>query len=134
LDLPAWQFKQTTWESIDMRSSDRAFRGRNNAYWVALLLLSFSVFASACAATSTSESVGGYIDDSTITAKVKEAIVAAPGLSSLETKVETYKGVVQLSGFVNSQQDATRAGEVARAVAGVKSVQNNLIVRTKVGN
>ncbi len=117
-----------------MRSSDRAFRGRNNAYWVALLLLSFSVFASACAATSTSESVGGYIDDSTITAKVKEAIVAAPGLSSLETKVETYKGVVQLSGFVNSQQDATRAGEVARAVAGVKSVQNNLIVRTKEGN
>ena len=117
-----------------MRLHDQASRGRNNAYCVALLLLSFSMLAGACASTSTSESVGGFIDDSTITAKVKEAIVAAPGLSSLETKVETYKGVVQLSGFVNSQQDATRAAEVAKGVAGVKSVQNSLIVRTKVGN
>ena len=117
-----------------MHLHDQVSRGRNNAYWVALLLLSLSLFAAACAATSTSESAGGYIDDSTITAKVKEAIVAVPGLSSLDTKVETYKGVVQLSGFVNSQQDATRAAEVAKAVAGVKSVRNNLIVRTTVGN
>jgi hyperosmotically inducible periplasmic protein len=117
-----------------MRLPDRTSRGPNNTYRIALLILSLSLFAAACAATSTSESAGGYIDDATITAKVKAAIVAAPGLSSLETKVETYKGVVQLSGFVNSQQDATQAAEVARAVAGVKSVQNNLIVRTKVGN
>ena len=116
-----------------MRSLRRAFRGRNQAYGVALMLLSFSVFAAACASTSTRESAGGYIDDSAITAKVKAAVIAAPGLSSLETKVETYKGVVQLSGFVNSQQDATRAGEIAKEVPGVKSVQNNLIVRTKVG-
>ncbi len=117
-----------------MRPPDRAFHARNSAYFVALLLLSFSILAAACASTSTSESTGGYIDDSTITAKVKAAIIATPGLSSLDTKVETYKGVVQLSGFVNLQQDVQRTAEVAKAVAGVKSVQNNLIVRTRVGS
>ncbi len=116
-----------------MRSRERVLHGGNSAYCVTLLLLSFSIFAGACASTPTSESTGTYIDDATITAKVKAAIVAAPGLSSFETKVETYKGVVQLSGFVNSQSDAQRAAQVAKGVAGVRSVQNNLIVRSRIG-
>ena len=79
-----------------------------------------------CASTSTHESTGQYIDDTTITAKVKAAIFDDPTLKSAEINVETFKGVVQLSGFVNSQADINRAVVVTRGVNGVKSVKNDL--------
>lgn len=79
--------------------------------------------------TRTTESTGAYIDDTVITAKVKEAILAEPGLHSLQVSVETYKDVVQLSGFVDTPQSKTRAGELAAKVAGVRSVQNDLVVK-----
>ena len=82
-----------------------------------------------CASTPTRESSGQYIDDSTITTKVKAAIFNDPALKVFQINVETFKGEVQLSGFVNSAQSASKAGEVARGVAGVKSVKNNLIVK-----
>ena len=82
-----------------------------------------------CAGTSTKESTGEYFDDSAITTKVKAAILQEPTLKSSEINVETFKGVVQLSGFVNSPQVVSRAVEVARGVNGVKSVTNNLIVK-----
>jgi hyperosmotically inducible protein len=82
-----------------------------------------------CASTSTSESTGEYVDDATITAKVKAAILNEPGLKSLQISVETYKDVVQLSGFVDNAQSKTRAGQVAAGVAGVKSVRNDLVVK-----
>jgi len=93
-----------------------------------LVLLVMAVIAG-CAGGRTQESTGEYFDDSTITAKVKAAILGDPDLKVLQINVETFKGVVQLSGFVNSPQAVSRAVEVARGVSGVKSVKNNLIVK-----
>ena len=93
-----------------------------------LVLLVIAVIAG-CAGSRTQESTGEYFDDSTITAKVKAAILGDPELKVLQINVETFKGVVQLSGFVNSPQAVTRAVEVARSVSGVKSVKNNLLVK-----
>ena len=93
-----------------------------------LSLLVMAVIAG-CAASRTQESTGEYFDDSTITAKVKAAILGDPDLKVLQISVETFKGVVQLSGFVNSPQVVSRAVEVTRGVSGVKSVKNNLLVK-----
>jgi len=82
-----------------------------------------------CASTPTREGTGEYVDDSAITAKVKAAIFNEPSLKVFQINVETFKGDVQLSGFVDSSQSATKAGEVARSVKGVRSVKNNLIVK-----
>jgi len=77
-----------------------------------------------CASTSTQEGTGEYVDDAVITTKVKAAIFNEPTLKSAEINVETFKGVVQLSGFVNSQADINKAVEVTRSVKGVTSVKN----------
>jgi osmotically-inducible protein OsmY len=82
-----------------------------------------------CASTPTRESSGQYVDDSAITTKVKAAIFNDPALKVFQINVETFKGEVQLSGFVDSAQSIKKAGEVARGVGGVKSVKNNLIVK-----
>ena len=79
-----------------------------------------------CASTRTQESPGEYVDDSVITLKVKSAIFADESLKSSEVNVETFKGVVQLSGFVNSQADIQRAVVIASDVNGVKSVKNSM--------
>jgi osmotically-inducible protein OsmY len=86
-------------------------------------------FAVGCSSTSKQESTGQYIDDSVITAKVKAAILDDPALKVAEINVETYKGVVQLSGFVSSQAAASRAVEVARGIKGVKSVKNDMRIK-----
>jgi len=82
-----------------------------------------------CAATQKHESTGQYVDDSVITTKVKTAIFNEDTLKTLQINVKTFKGVVQLSGFVNSAQSVKKAGEVARGVANVVSVQNDLLVK-----
>jgi hypothetical protein len=82
-----------------------------------------------CASTPTRESSGQYVDDSVITTKVKAAILDDPSLKVFQINVETFKGEVQLSGFVDSARSVSKAGEVARGVAGVKSVKNNLVVK-----
>jgi len=79
-----------------------------------------------CASTRTHESAGEYLDDSAITLKVKTAILGDETLKSSEINVETFKGVVQLSGFVNSQSDINQAVVVARNVNGVTSVRNDM--------
>jgi len=79
-----------------------------------------------CAGTSQKESTGEYIDDSYITTKVKASIVKDKELKSAEINVETFKGVVQLSGFVNSQSDIDRAVKIARSVKGVQTVKNDM--------
>ena len=79
-----------------------------------------------CAATRTSEGTGQYVDDSVITTKVKTAVLREPGLKSSEINVETFKGVVQLSGFVSSREEAKSAVRVASAVDGVKSVKDDM--------
>ena len=93
------------------------------------VLLMFIAAFIACAATSKQESTGQYVDDSVITTKVKSLLAADDFLKSFEIGVETYKGTVQLSGFVGSQKAVAKAGEIARNVKGVKSVTNDLIVK-----
>ncbi len=82
-----------------------------------------------CAATHTHEATGQYVDDSVITTKVKAAIVNEPSLKVSEINVETFKGVVQLSGFVSSADAIPAAERITRQVAGVTSVKNSLIVK-----
>jgi osmotically-inducible protein OsmY len=79
-----------------------------------------------CASTPKQEGTGEYVDDTVVTGKVKAAIFNEPMLKSAEINVETFKGVVQLSGFVSSQVAENKAVEVARTVAGVKSVKNDM--------
>jgi len=79
-----------------------------------------------CASTATKEGTGEYIDDSVITTKVKAAIFNEPSLKSAEINVETFKGVVQLSGFISSRADENKAVELARGVKGVTSVKNDM--------
>jgi len=79
-----------------------------------------------CASTAKHEGTGEYFDDSVITAKVKAEILNEPSLKSAEINVETFKGTVQLSGFVSSQADINKAAEVARGVKGVTSVRNDM--------
>ena len=82
-----------------------------------------------CASTVKHEGTGEYIDDTVITTKVKAEILEEKGLKSAEINVETFKGVVQLSGFVSSQANIDKAVEVARAVKGVKSVKNDMRIK-----
>ena len=94
-------------------------------FFLVILLVSFL----GCASTAKQEGTGEYIDDSVITAKVKAEILKDDTLKSSEINVETFKGVVQLSGFVNSQSDINRAVEVAGSVKGVTSVKNDIRVK-----
>jgi osmotically-inducible protein OsmY len=83
----------------------------------------------ACAPTSKREGTGEYIDDSLITGKVKAALVADPELKATEINVETFKGTVQLSGFVSSPDHIPKAVQLARNIEGVKSVKNDMAVK-----
>jgi osmotically-inducible protein OsmY len=98
-------------------------------YLSAVVLAVTLVSAVGCASTSKQEGTGEYMDDSVITTKVKTAIFNEATLKSAEINVETFKGVVQLSGFVNSQADINKAVELARGVSGVKSVKNDMRVK-----
>jgi osmotically-inducible protein OsmY len=95
-------------------------------YFVLLMLIATFV---ACASTSKQESTGEYVDDSVITTKVKSLLAADDFLKSFQISVETYKGTVQLSGFVGSEKAVDKAGQIARSVKGVTSVKNDLIVK-----
>jgi BON domain len=95
--------------------------------YLSAFFLSFALVAVVgCAGTPQREGTGEYVDDTVITTKVKAAIFAEPTLKSAEINVETFKGTVQLSGFVNSQADISKAVAVTRGVAGVKSVKNDM--------
>ena len=94
-----------------------------------LVLLMVIATLGACASTRTQSSAGEYVDDSVITTKVKALLAEDDFLKSFKISVETYKGAVQLSGFVNSQKAVDKAGEIVRSVKGVKSVKNDLIVK-----
>lgn len=87
-----------------------------------------------CASTSTQESTGQYVDSSAITTKVKAALLNTPNLNSASISVETYKGRVQLSGFVDNAAQSTLAQQTAASVNGVNSVENDLIVKSSTAN
>ena len=94
-----------------------------------VLATSLLVSLAACAPTPTREGTGEYIDDSLITSKVKAAFAADPMVKATQVNVETFKGTVQLSGFVDSRESAEKAVEIARGVKGVKSVKNDTVIR-----
>jgi osmotically-inducible protein OsmY len=108
-------------------------------YIPTIILAAMLATALGCASTSKStstskpekESAGEYIDDAVITTKVKKAIFDESSLKSSEINVETYKGVVQLSGFVSSEADIKKAVEVTRGVKGVTSVKNDMRLKPK---
>lgn len=93
------------------------------------IVLFMALFLSACAPTAKTEGTGGYIDDTVITTKVKTALLAEKKLKSTQINVETFKGRVQLSGFVSSRADAQRAVQVTQGVAGVQSVIDSMKIR-----
>ncbi len=88
-----------------------------------------ALFAAGCSVTSGQSSVGEYVDDSTITAKVKSSLAEDPAVSASRIQVETLQGTVQLSGFATSETERQRAAQLASKVAGVKQVQNAVVVR-----
>lgn len=92
-----------------------------------MIAFALATSVTGCAAVSGRETAGEYVDDVTISTKVRAAILGELGPG--EVKVETMQGIVQLSGFVTSQQVKTRAAEIARGTTGVKQVRNDLIVR-----
>jgi hyperosmotically inducible protein len=83
-----------------------------------------------CSATPTRQSTGEYIDDAAITTKVKAALVKDPVVKATEVKVDTFKGVVQLSGFVDNNDQKAQAERIAASTAGVMSVKNNITLKT----
>ncbi|MGR9087737.1 MAG: BON domain-containing protein [Gammaproteobacteria bacterium] len=93
--------------------------------------LSFLLIVSiaGCAGSHKHESTGEYLDDSVLTSKVKASILGDSRLKVMQISVETFKGIVQLSGFVDSSEAAERAVQLARTVKGVKQVNNSLIVK-----
>ena len=95
-------------------------------YITALFFAVMVVSALGCASTSTQEGTGEFVDDTVITTKVKAAIFDEPSWKSTEINVETFKGVVQLSGFVSSEANKDKAVELARGVNGVKSVKDDM--------
>ncbi|NML61711.1 BON domain-containing protein [Massilia sp. RP-1-19] len=101
------------------------------AHRVAQMMIAASVLTTlvACAPTANREGTGEYIDDTMITAKVKAAFAADPNVKATEINVETFKGEVQLSGFVAQPSDASRAAEIARGIKGVTSVKNDVRVK-----
>jgi osmotically-inducible protein OsmY len=94
-----------------------------------IMVFLLAIVIAGCAGGTTHESTGEYLDDSVLTTKVKTSILGDSRLKLLQINVETFKGVVQLSGFVDSAPAAARAVELARTVKGVKSVNNSLFVK-----
>lgn len=94
-----------------------------------VIVLFLTALITGCAGTKTRESTGEYVDNSVITAKVKAAILEDPMLKMFQINVETFKGEVQLSGFVDSAEASARAVEITRGVKGVTSVKNSMVVK-----
>jgi osmotically-inducible protein OsmY len=94
-----------------------------------IIMLTLIAFMGSCASTSKKSSPGDYIDDSVITTKIKSNLAGDDFLKSFQISVETRKGIVQLSGFVDSKDAVKKAGKIAKDVEGVKSVENDLIVK-----
>lgn len=97
-----------------------------------LALGGFAALQTGCAGTATRESTGEMIDDAAITTKIKTAFVRDPVVKALDVKVDTFKGTVQLNGFVDTAEQKARAEEIAKTVQGVAAVENKLSVKSQV--
>lgn len=96
-----------------------------------VFMLLFAVFLAACTSTPERESFGEYIDNSVVTTSVKSKLFSDPLVKGFEISVETYKGVVQLSGFVSTLEEKQQAEKLARQVNGVRAVKNNIIIKPR---
>ncbi len=109
----------------------------SNSYLLSLLIIGGAAlgtaFTAGCSATATHQSTGEYIDDAAITTKVKSAFVSDDTVKAFDVKVDTFRGVVQLSGFVDSTLQKSRAEEIARATNGVRDVKNNIQLKAAQG-
>ena len=130
------EFNPTTPISVPARYIDMRINHKR-VLPIIWLLGATAVFAVGCdnrnqttGSSAPNATVGETIDDSIITAKVKSGLLADPMAKGLDAKVETYNGTVQLSGFVENQSQMNRAVEIARAVVGVKDVENKMNIRT----
>lgn len=94
------------------------------------MMVAVTLLATGCASTPTQSSIGEVVDDTVITTKVKALYVEDTAVNALNVNVETFKGVVQLSGFANNQTEINRATEIARGVKGVSSVKNDIRLKT----
>ncbi len=98
--------------------------------FVSALFITFALlFSLGCASTATRESTGEYVDDSVLTSKVKATLFHEPTLKSTEINVETFKGIVQLSGFVRSQANIDTAVDLTSRIPGVQSVKNSMLIK-----
>lgn len=102
---------------------------KNINYYLFAVVMSFFVALAGCSSTKNESSTGEYIDDTVITTKVKAAFVEDDDLKASEIQVETFKGTVQLSGFVKDASDVSKAERVAKEIGGVKSVKNDIRVK-----
>ena len=94
-----------------------------------LICFTFLTSFMGCSSSNKHETAGQYVDDSVITTRVKTAIIKDPDLKAMQINVKTYQGIVQLSGFVDSPKEVSKAEAVAKNVDNVKSVENDLIVK-----
>ena len=97
--------------------------------FISTLAAATALSLAACAPTAHRQGTGEYIDDAVITSKVKAAFAADPTVKATEVKVDTFKGNVQLSGFVESRESAQKAVQLAREVKGVREVRNNTVLK-----
>lgn len=103
---------------------------KTRTLWLAVMVAAGAVFAGGgCAVTDKQSSVGQYVDDATITTRVKARFAEDKAVSAMRLNVETLRGVVQLSGFAESSTEKSRAGEIAGNVPGVQRVINDIVVR-----
>jgi calcineurin-like phosphoesterase len=104
-------------------------KNRNIVIHFLVILMLITAFAVCASTLAQAGATGDYMDDSVITGKIKTQLAEDHFLKSFEIGVETRKGIVQLSGFVDSKEAVDKAGKIARGVKGVKTVKNNLIVK-----
>jgi hypothetical protein len=130
--LDSAEIRESPWSPVDVSvfqlSGDLIMK--KSVKYLAAILTAFSLFSVvACASTENQTGTGEYLDDSLVTAKVKSAILADADLKVFQINVETFKGTVQLSGFVDTPAAAIKAVEVTRKVSGVKSVKNDIRIK-----
>jgi hyperosmotically inducible periplasmic protein len=98
-------------------------------YSAAWAVLALAISLGACDAISGKETPGQYVDDASITTRIKSAFAADPVVKAREVGVETLRGEVQLTGFVTSREEAARAVDIARKTEGVRGVRNSIAIR-----
>lgn len=96
---------------------------------IAIVLTCWAAISAGCAGTESRQSTGEFVDDAAITTKVKTALVRDDRVDAIDVQIKTFKGVVQLSGFADSEQEKQRAGRLASRVAGVERVQNDIRIK-----